>query len=60
MEEVKLHVYDVTNSGNVRANAAIMNLNKVMRGGIGLGGIFHGAIEVCMRQDLESCFFSRG
>lgn len=46
MEEVKLHVYDVTNSGNVRANAAIMNLNKVMRGGIGLGGIFHGAIEV--------------
>lgn len=46
MEEVKLHVYDVTNSGNVRANAAIMNLNKLMRGGIGLGGIFHGAIEV--------------
>lgn len=46
MAEVTLHVYDVTNSGNVRANNAIMNLNKVMRGGIGLGGIFHGAVEV--------------
>jgi len=46
MAEVTLHVYDVTNSGNVRANSAIMNLNKVMRGGIGLGGIFHGAVEV--------------
>lgn len=48
MAEVTLHVYDVTNSGNVRANSAIMNLNKVMRGGIGLGGIFHGAIEVSL------------
>lgn len=51
MEEgrpVTLHVYDVTNSGNVRTNNAIMNLNKIMRGGIGLGGIFHGAVEVSL------------
>jgi len=51
MEEVTLHVYDVTNSGNVRANSAIMNLNKLMRGGIGLGGIFHGAVEVRLFAD---------
>ena len=53
MAEVTLHVYDVTNSGNVRANTAIMNLNKVMRGGIGLGGIFHGAVEVSLLCDYD-------
>lgn len=44
--KVILHVYDVTNSANVRTNSVIVNLNKIMRGGIGLGGIFHGAVEV--------------
>lgn len=47
MGEVMLHVYDVTNSLNGRANSAIVNLNKIMRDGIGLGGIFHGAVQVC-------------
>lgn len=46
MVEVILHVYDVTNSVNVRANSAILGLNRFMRGGIGIGGIFHGAVEV--------------
>lgn len=46
MAEVTLHVYDVTNSGSVRANSAILGLNRFMRGGIGIGGIFHGAVEV--------------
>ena len=46
MTEVTLHLYDVTNSMNVRANSAILGLNRFMRGGIGIGGIFHGAVEV--------------
>lgn len=46
MAEVTLHVYDITNSMNVRANSAIQGLNRFMRGGIGIGGIFHGAVEV--------------
>lgn len=46
MAEVTLHVYDVTNSMNERANSAIFNLNKIFRDGIGLGGIFHGAVQV--------------
>lgn len=46
MSEVTLHVYDVTNSMSVRTNSAILGLNRVMRGGIGIGGIFHGAVEV--------------
>ncbi len=47
MTEVVLHVYDVTNSGSGRANAMIQRLNKIMRDGMGIGGIFHGAIQVC-------------
>lgn len=50
MAEVTLHVYDVTNSGSVRANSAILGLNRFMRGGIGIGGIFHGAVEVYSRE----------
>ncbi|KAG6554278.1 hypothetical protein Mapa_004194 [Marchantia paleacea] len=46
MTEVWLHVYDVTNSMSVKANNAIIQLNKLMRDGIGVGGIFHGAIQV--------------
>jgi hypothetical protein len=36
MVEVILHVYDVTSSMNVRANSMIMNINKIMRDGIGI------------------------
>ncbi|KAG0581635.1 hypothetical protein KC19_4G267500 [Ceratodon purpureus] len=50
MTEVILHVYDVTNSMNVRANSAILGLNRFMRGGIGIGGIFHGAVEVYNKE----------
>lgn len=50
MAEVTLHVYDVTNSMNVRANSAIQGLNRFMRGGIGIGGIFHGAVEVYNKE----------
>eukprot|EP00246_Nothoceros_aenigmaticus_P007564 TRINITY_DN2146_c0_g2_i1.p1 TRINITY_DN2146_c0_g2~~TRINITY_DN2146_c0_g2_i1.p1 ORF type:complete len:261 (-),score=36.32 TRINITY_DN2146_c0_g2_i1:197-979(-) len=43
---VLLHVYDVTNSMSVRANSAIVQLNKLMRDGLAFGGIFHGAVQV--------------
>lgn len=39
-------MYDVTNSISDGANKAISSLNRIMRGGIGIGGIFHGAVEV--------------
>lgn len=38
MAEVTLHVYNVTNSMNVRANSVILGLNQFMRDGIGIGG----------------------
>eukprot|EP00898_Chlorokybus_atmophyticus_P000528 jgi/Chlat1/1476/Chrsp12S02019 len=43
---VLLHVYDVTNSASGNTNAAIVHLNRLMRDGVGLGGVFHGGIEV--------------
>lgn len=46
MTEVFLHVYDVANSESVKTNNAIVQLNKIFKDGIGLGGIFHSAIEV--------------
>lgn len=41
-----LHVYDVTNSGNEKTNNTIMQINKIFKDGIGLGGIFHSAVQV--------------
>ncbi|KAI5083180.1 hypothetical protein GOP47_0002923 [Adiantum capillus-veneris] len=46
MTEVVLHVYDVTNSGSAKTNSAIVQLNRLLRDGMGLGGIFHSAVEV--------------
>lgn len=46
MTEVFLHVYDVANSASPKTNSVILQLNKLFKDGIGLGGIFHSAIEV--------------
>lgn len=46
MSEVLLHIYDVTNSASARTNNVIVQLNKVMKDAIGVGGIFHSAVEV--------------
>ena len=46
MTEVILHVYDVTNSGSEKTNNTILNINKVFKDAIGLGGIFHSAVQV--------------
>jgi hypothetical protein len=43
---VVLHVYDVTNAPSAPVNAAITAVNHVSRGLLGLGGVFHGGVEV--------------
>ena len=39
-------MYDITNTPNSHANEAIKTLNRFTRDTFGLGGIFHGAVEV--------------
>ncbi|KAG6510648.1 hypothetical protein ZIOFF_028676 [Zingiber officinale] len=46
MKEVVLHVYDVTNSGSEKTNNTILQINRIFKDRIGLGGIFHSAIQV--------------
>lgn len=46
MTEVILHIYDVTNSGSDKTNNTIVHINKIFKDGIGLGGIFHSAVQV--------------
>ncbi|GJY38482.1 hybrid signal transduction histidine kinase M [Tanacetum coccineum] len=45
MTEVKLHIYDVTNSDSEKTNNTIVQINKIFKDGIGLGGIFHSAVQ---------------
>nr|GLL38910.1 uncharacterized protein LOC109189057 [Ipomoea trifida]GMD53745.1 deSI-like protein At4g17486 [Ipomoea batatas] len=46
MTEVILHIYDVTNSPSDKTNNTILQINRIFKDGIGLGGIFHSAIQV--------------
>ncbi|CAN8325932.1 unnamed protein product [Cochlearia groenlandica] len=46
MAEVVLHIYDVTNSGSEKTNNTILQINRFFKDGIGLGGIFHSALQV--------------
>uniref|UniRef100_A0A0D6QW82 PPPDE domain-containing protein n=1 Tax=Araucaria cunninghamii TaxID=56994 RepID=A0A0D6QW82_ARACU len=46
MTEVVLHIYDVTNSASAKTNNVIVQLNKIMKDGIGIGGIFHSAVQI--------------
>lgn len=46
MKEVVLHVYDVTNSGSAKTNNTILQINRIFKDRIGLGGIFHSAVQV--------------
>lgn len=45
MAQVRLNVYDVTNSSSDGANRAVSILNNVGHS-IGFGGVFHGAVEI--------------
>ncbi|GJP43368.1 hypothetical protein CLOM_g2841 [Closterium sp. NIES-68] len=46
MATVSLHVYDITNSPNPKTNNAILQINRVTKDALGIGGIFHGAVEI--------------
>eukprot|EP00899_Mesostigma_viride_P017779 jgi/Mesvir1/26001/Mv17946-RA.1 len=46
MTTVLLNVYDVTNCPNENTNAAILHINRALRDGVGIGGIFHGGVEI--------------
>ena len=39
--ELVFHIYDVINSGSEKTNSTTVQINKIFKGEIGLGGIFH-------------------
>eukprot|EP00250_Pteridium_aquilinum_P005583 c15655_g1_i1 orf=38-769(-) len=60
MTEVFLHVYDVTNSASAKTNTAIVQLNRLLRDGIGLGGIFHSAVEIYDNEEWSFGYCETG
>ncbi|GAV76301.1 DUF862 domain-containing protein [Cephalotus follicularis] len=58
--EVILHIYDVTNSGSEKTNNTIMQINKIFKDGIGLGGIFHSAVQVYGEDEWSFGFCEQG
>lgn len=55
-----LHVYDVTNSGSDNTNNTIVQINKIFKDGIGLGGIFHSAVQVYGEDEWSFGFCEQG
>lgn len=47
---VLLHVYDVTNAPSDALNATVSAINGLTRGLLGVGGVFHGGLEVYARE----------
>ncbi|XP_024982583.1 deSI-like protein At4g17486 isoform X1 [Cynara cardunculus var. scolymus] len=60
MTEVMLHIYDVTNSGSDNTNNTIVQINKIFKDGIGLGGIFHSAVQVYGEDEWSFGFCEQG
>ncbi|KAI4319997.1 hypothetical protein MLD38_033526 [Melastoma candidum] len=60
MTEVILHIYDVTNSGSEKTNSTIMQINKIFKDGMGIGGIFHSAIQVYGDDEWSFGFCEQG
>ncbi|XWS48472.1 hypothetical protein CRYUN_Cryun13aG0080300 [Craigia yunnanensis] len=60
MTEVILHIYDVTNSGSDKTNSTIVQINKIFKDGIGLGGIFHSAVQVYGNDESSFGFCDQG
>ncbi|KAJ9679517.1 hypothetical protein PVL29_021439 [Vitis rotundifolia] len=58
--EVILHIYDVTNSGSEKTNNTIVQINKIFKDGIGLGGIFHSAVQVYGDDEWSFGFCEQG
>lgn len=60
MKEVVLHVYDVTNSDSDNTNSTILHINKIFKDGIGIGGIFHSAVQVYGSEEWSFGFCEYG
>ncbi|BAU02268.1 deSI-like protein At4g17486 [Vigna umbellata] len=60
MTDVVLHIYDVTNSGSEKTNNTIVQINKIFKDGIGLGGIFHSAVQVFGEDEWSFGFCDQG
>ncbi|KAK1303461.1 hypothetical protein QJS10_CPB11g00794 [Acorus calamus] len=60
MKEVILHVYDVTNSASAKANNTILQINRIFKDRIGLGGIFHSAVQVYGDEEWSFGFCEYG
>ncbi|KAF8380180.1 hypothetical protein HHK36_027662 [Tetracentron sinense] len=60
MAEVILHIYDVTNSDSAKTNNTIVQINKIFKDGIGLGGIFHSAVQVYGDEEWSFGFCDQG
>ncbi|KAK7283615.1 hypothetical protein RIF29_13254 [Crotalaria pallida] len=60
MTDVILHIYDVTNSGSEKTNSTILQINKIFKDGIGLGGIFHSAVQVYGDDEWSFGFCEQG
>ncbi|KAG7617319.1 putative PPPDE putative peptidase domain-containing protein [Arabidopsis thaliana] len=60
MAEVVLHIYDVTNSGSEKTNNTIVQINRFFKDGIGLGGIFHSAIQVYGNDEWSYGYCEQG
>lgn len=60
MKEVVLHVYDVTNSGSEKTNNTILQINKIFKDRIGLGGIFHSSVQVYGNEEWSFGFCDSG
>ncbi|XP_031381634.1 deSI-like protein At4g17486 [Punica granatum] len=60
MTEVILHIYDVTNSGSEKTNNTIMQINRIFKDTMGVGGIFHSAVQVYGDDEWSFGFCERG
>ncbi|KAL0798423.1 hypothetical protein Bca101_053598 [Brassica carinata] len=60
MTEVVVHIYDVTNSGSEKTNNTILQINRFFKDGIGLGGIFHSAIQVYGDEEWSYGYCEQG
>nr|XP_043634645.1 deSI-like protein At4g17486 isoform X1 [Erigeron canadensis] len=60
MTSVVVHIYDVTNSDSEKTNNTILQINKLFKDGIGLGGIFHSAVQVYGEDEWSFGFCEEG
>ncbi|XP_062213613.1 uncharacterized protein LOC133914531 [Phragmites australis] len=44
--EVVVHVYDATNTGSEKTDAAVLQINRIFKDRLSIGGIFHSAVQV--------------